>query len=387
MDIKWNKHVVILYDKKKDKDVADALKAYLEKEFAPCDVINVSSDSFTPIVNAKAREWSYRFCLKYARWILRLKSSREEKHHKKRIREEKKLDKPKKDASLIIKNNPMVNRIINIINRFDAIMVICTTPESLKLSLYARTVLEKEFLVFGHITDFAVDKAFVRFDADGYFVENQGCKKTLEKCGIFTDKVVVAGVPLIENKAVADKADIKKKYGFGDNLPIVIVNGGDYETDTIREEIIALMKSREKYNMLVITGNDKVRRKYMSMPEFSAGVVFNESFEEDMMQIADILITIPDSNVIFSAFASGVAVIIAPHITVIERDIRKYLVKRALVLPVKNPPEMVAAVDELLVEPERRKEFITRGLNYVQLSIKDSDNKKIALSEGIKLNK
>ncbi|NCA67898.1 MAG: hypothetical protein EOM87_07545, partial [Clostridia bacterium] len=60
MDIKWNKHIVILYDKKNDREVAAALKQYIEKEFAPCDVIDVDSDSFTPIISAKTREWSYR---------------------------------------------------------------------------------------------------------------------------------------------------------------------------------------------------------------------------------------------------------------------------------------------------------------------------------------
>lgn len=380
MDVRWNKHVVILYDKKKDKELTSALKTYIEKEFAPCDVVEVSNESFTPVINAKARDIFYRFCLKYARWFLRWKSTKEETHQKKRIREEKKQDKLK-DASLIAKGNPLVSRIVNIINRFEPLIIICTTPESLKLSIDARKIVNKDIKIFAEISDFAVDAAFVRFEADGYFVENGESRKILEKYGIEQNKIYVTGMPIISNNTIYDKDEIKKKYGFTDNLPIVVINGGDYETDTIRENILRLMEVREKFNMLIITGNDKVRRRYMNASEFSAGVGFSEVYEEDMMAIADILITVPDSTIIFNAFKLGVAVIIAPFITVKERDIRKYLVKRALVLPVKNTKEMVAAVDELLVEPERRKEFISRGINYSSLSISESANQKPALAE------
>ncbi|NCA67519.1 MAG: hypothetical protein EOM87_05595 [Clostridia bacterium] len=307
-----------------------------------------------------------------------MRSLREEKHQKKRLREEKRQN-AIKEPSVIIKANPMVSRIINIMNRFDAVAIICTTPESLKLSIYARKILESNFKIFGQVSDFALDAAFIRYEADGYFVENEECRYILEKNGIDKDKIFITGMPVLENKNIHNKDDIRKKYGFNDNLPIVVANGGVYETDTIREELIALMYSREKYNMLIITGNDKVRRKYMNTAEFSAGVVFSETFEEDMMTIADILITVPDSKVIFSAFRYGVAVIASPHITVKERDIRKYLVKRALVLPVKNPAEMIAAIDELLVETDRKKEFAMRGIKYSTLSINDSINKKSAL--------
>jgi UDP-N-acetylglucosamine:LPS N-acetylglucosamine transferase len=382
MDVRWNKHVVILYDGKRDSEAVSALKTYIEKEFAPSDVIDADSSAFTPFISAKTRELTYRFCLRHAKWFLRWKSINEERVHKKRIREDKKADK-NKDASWIIKNNPMVTRIINIINRFEPMIIICTTPESLKLTLYARKILEKDFKIFAAVIDFALDTSFVRLDADGFFVENEVCASALEKFGVEREKIVVSGIPVIEDKNILDKEEIRKKYGFSDNLPIVVINGGDYETDTIREDIFRLMETREKYNMLIICGNNKIRRRFTSSPYFSAGVGFGEKFEEEMTVIADVLITVPDSRVIFSAFKNGAAIVIAPHITVKERDIRKYLVKKALALPVKSPSETVAAVDELLVEPERRREFLMRGAKYFAASAAFGKTKKSALEEGI----
>lgn len=109
MDVRWNKHVVILYDGKRDSEAVSALKTYIEKEFAPSDVIDADSSAFTPFISAKTRELTYRFCLRHAKWFLRWKSINEERVHKKRIREDKKADK-NKDASWIIKNNPMVTK-------------------------------------------------------------------------------------------------------------------------------------------------------------------------------------------------------------------------------------------------------------------------------------
>ncbi len=382
MDVKWNKHAVILYDGKKDGGAVAALKAYIENEFAPCDVIDVDSSGYTPVISAKTREIFYRFCLRRARWFLRWKSINSERAQKKRLREEKRHDK-QKDASWIIANNPAVTRIINIINRFEPLLIICTTPESLKLSIYARNISQKDIKIFASVLDFALDASFVRFETDGYFVENEACASALEKYGVAKDRIFVSGIPVMRDDNAPDRVEIKAKYGFADNLPIVVVNGGDYETDTIREDILYLMETREKYNMLIIAGNNKVKRRFTNAPSFSAGVGFGEKFEEDMAVIADILITVPDSGAVFSAFKNGAAVVLTPYLTVKERDIRKYLVKRALVLPVKNPSETAAAVDELLIEPERRREFVSRGTKYFNASAAFGKGKKTALIDSI----
>ena len=47
MQIKWNRHVIILYDENGDFNVAAALKDHIEKEFDPCDVVMINSEAYS----------------------------------------------------------------------------------------------------------------------------------------------------------------------------------------------------------------------------------------------------------------------------------------------------------------------------------------------------
>ena len=51
-------------------------------------------------------------------------------------------------------------------------------------------------------------------------------------------------------------------------------------------------------------------------------------------------------------------------ITVLEHDVYRYLVSGALVTPAKTPDETYAAVEELLVDTDRRNEMIEREQVY-----------------------
>ena len=372
MEVKWNKHVVILYDKDKDKPVADALKFYIQQEFKPCDVILVDHDEYTNSLIRKAQDAAKWFVVRHARKILRVYSEKREAKALQNIKEQNKAkyvnatEKESKDAE--------VNRVLNVFKRFDPVMVICTTPYALNLALRAKNLYGKPVGVVGAATDFSLNPEFVRLDADGYFVENPEIKQSLVKYGVDMERISVIGMPSLKIENGMTVEDKRHLLGISDDLPVVVVNGGDYATGTIREDIELLMRKKENYNLVIITSNKTLRRHYMELPDFKAGVLINDKLDDNILDVADILVTLPQSKPIFAAFMRGVSVVVTKAVTKHEHETRRYLVKRALVIPSRTPRETLFAVEELLVDVERRQEFSKRGVNYAAMSLSDIVN-------------
>jgi hypothetical protein len=112
----------------------------------------------------------------------------------------------------------------------------------------------------------------------------------------------------------------------------------------------------------------------MELPEFTAGVLINDKLDDNILDVADILVTVPNSKPVFAAFVRGVSVVVTQAVTQHEHEVRRYLVKRALVIPSRTPMETLFAVDELLVDIERRQEFRSRGATYASMSLSDISN-------------
>lgn len=370
MDIKWNKHIVIMYEKDRDDEVAAALKYYLEKEIDPCDVVTVDSTSYTNVVLRKVKQTSYRFAVKHARGLLKVYCDHRERRAMARIRENAKDP----DGAVKEGSDTEIGRVINIFKRFNPVFVICTTPYALSMALRAERALGVSVNIVGMVSDFALDPAFVQLTADGYFVENPEVKQKLIQYGVEPERIVVIGMPSLQVNNTLSREEQRRALGINNDLPVVLVDGGVYGTETIREDIELLMRNRRDFNLIVVVADKKKRRYYMDLPDFSADVILKEKLDESLLNVANVFVTVPNSKTIFGAFMRGISVVIAQSVTVLEHEIRRYLVKRALVIPTRTPRETLAAVDEILQDANREAEFCNRGQSYAALSLQDMRN-------------
>lgn len=387
MEIKWNKHVVVLYDKESDTGVAEALRYYLEREFAPCDVVTVDNVSYTNYWVNKITMSVHRFGVKHARRLLKFASQKREKHNLQRIREENKTKRAQEGVN-DKKHTAEITRMLNIIKRFDPVVMICTTPYALHMAIRAKRLLGRDVNVVGAVTDFALDPAFVQPGADGYFVENPEVRLRLIRFGVDEERIAVIGMPSVAKRDDKSTEEKRRALGITNDLPVVVVDGGIYDTETLKEDVVQLMRNKRDYNLVIVTASGKMRRYYMDLPEFAAGVVINDKMNESVLDVASVLVTMPNSKTIFGAFMRGVSVVVAQSVTTLEHEIRRYLVKRALVIPTRTPMETLFAVDELLQEPERRQEFQLRGAMYARRSLRDIGNitPKLEAGETLKIN-
>ena len=142
MSIKWNKHLVILYDKQKSTLICDALKNAIGASFPGCDIITVDDVGY---LNAGNRFWRVKtanFSAKNARFFVKWFSKIREKSDENRIKEERERLSSGEIGKLTFseRRNTAIGRIVNIITRFRPAIIVATNAYSLKLTLLARKI-------------------------------------------------------------------------------------------------------------------------------------------------------------------------------------------------------------------------------------------------------
>ena len=370
MSIRWNKHLVILYDKQRGSLVCDALKQAIGGSFPECDIITVDDGGYLPAGSRFWRAKTANFSAKKAPAVVGWFSKLRERNHRNRIKEERTAimsGEPIK-LSLSEKRSNAISRIVNIIDRFRPAIIVTTNKYSLKLTLLARRITGSDVRIVSVIPDFALSGGYVRSGVDLYMVENEVLKDALMRFGVDRDKIVISGLPFSEEqRPTHSRHEARKLLGVSGNLPLIVVNGGDYCTATIKDKVARLIAENGKYALLVLTyGNHSIARYYKKIAEeYDIEVLFKTTLEYPLVfAAADVIVTLPDTHFVFSAFVNKIPVVLLDGVTVLEHEIFRYLVGGALVTPARTAEETYAAVEELLVDSDRRIEMIEREQGY-----------------------
>ena len=369
MSIRWNKHLVILYDKQQGTLICNALQNAIGSAFPECDIITVDDIGYTNPIHRFWRVKSSRFYAKNARFLMGWFSKFKDKKETLRIKEERDaLALGKEAKSAAVRKTPGVGRIVNILNRFRPVVVVTTNRYSLKMTLLAKKLTGSTTKVVAVISDFALSGEYVRNDVDLYLVENEMLKDGLMRYGVDRDRILISGMPFSEDqRPTHSRLEARKLLGFTTDLPLIVVNGGDYCTATIKDKVKKLLSVRGKYALLILTyDNRSIKRYYKKLAEESdVEVLFKEEMEYSLIfAAADVIVTLPETHFVYSAFVNKIPVVLLDGITVLEHDVYRYLVSGALVTPAKTPEETYAAVEELLIDTDRRNEMIDREHNY-----------------------
>ena len=227
MSIRWNRHLIILYDKQKSALICDALEQAIGAAFPECDVVTVDDVGYLSAGNRFWRVKAPRFYAKNASFLVKWFSKLKEKKDSTRIKEEREAitSGATEKLSFSERRNTAIGRIVNIFNRFRPAVIVATNRYSLKLTLLARKITGLDVKVVAVIPDFALSSGFVRTGVDLYLVENETLKDGLMRCGVDRDKIVISGMPFLEKQCPdRSREEARKLLGISGDLPLVIVN-------------------------------------------------------------------------------------------------------------------------------------------------------------------
>ena len=344
---------------------ARAIKEQFDLRYKDCEVIIVPMNEYAGRLLMNINDGFYTFCCRFAPWVFgvyfRFMSSRLSRKLKRlggKYAEHK-------DGSLIKEESTLfpMKKINNIYKRFEPKVMISVQSLPHGLVVAARKRYKFDTKIVAVISDYALDKLYVRYGCDGYVVDNEEMKQDFKAFNIEDEKVKVYGLSAFNKFLVKnDKQKMREFFGLPDRHT-VILTGGSFGSGKTKDILKHLLETFKDVNIVAIAGrNEKLKAKFEKIKtDLNAENAYILGFTTDfdkLLDAADVMICKPGAMSVNEAFLKGVPVISVYPMPSVEADNVKYFEKNNLALCAKNPQDVAEKLKLLLNNPEKAKEYI-----------------------------
>jgi 1,2-diacylglycerol 3-beta-galactosyltransferase len=176
--------------------------------------------------------------------------------------------------------------------------------------------------------------------------------------GMSIDRIKVVGMPVADRfcQPAGDRIDLKKKLGWSQELPVVILVGGGEGMGPLQETAMAIDAARLPIELVVICGrNQKLKARLdnhaWQIPSNIYGFVKDMP---DFMRAAEILVTKAGPGTISEAFIAGLPIILYSRMPGQEDGNVTYAVGEGAGIWAPKPDMVVHALSNWLNNPEER---------------------------------
>ena len=255
-------------------------------------------------------------------------------------------------------NNFGQNKYIKCINILQPDLIVCTYPTV--AGVLAKLRLKKALFVpvVTVVTDYTVHSQWIHAGVDLYIVGCEDVCKGLVERGIDPERIKVTGIPVSPKfEAKLDRFAMRADLGLDPSLPTILVMGGAYGVlDDIKGVCKMLADTSVPCQTIVVCGRDE--KLYTSLEEvmlharnpiLKYGFVKNV---EELMTVADIVITKAGGLTVSEALTIGVPMLIYKPIPGQEEQNTSFLARCGAALAVNNRADLEGKLNELLSNPE-----------------------------------
>ena len=252
----------------------------------------------------------------------------------------------------------MKNDMENLIDRYEADVVVCTHPFPCAAAAYLKKSKQANIVLAGVITDFAIHQLWVYKEVDLYFVANEHIQNELALRGISAWKIYNTGIPILPSfSARYERIELLKKFGLDPNIPIVLIMGGGLGLGGVKLTLDYLEKIYREMQILVVTGeNPNLWSELKRQSETSKHKVqvwgFSNNVQE-LMAVSDLLISKPGALTISEALAMELPMILNEPIPGQEKENAAYIEKTGAAIWVKDSALLTIVVQEVLFNAEK----------------------------------
>ena len=208
-------------------------------------------------------------------------------------------------------------------------------------------------------TDFETHRLWVNEPCDGYFTATEEGANYLRAWGVpATTPITATGIPIhpvfSESK---DRVSCLKRQDLAGDRPIVLQLAGGFGVGPIEKLYRGLLDVDVPLHVVVVTGrNEKVKRQLsaLAVPSRHSTQVlgFTDQMDE-LLAIADLVVTKPGGLTTSETLARGAAMVIVNPIPGQESRNSDYLLENGAAIKVNNLATLAYKVGRLLREPER----------------------------------
>ncbi|MFC0271417.1 glycosyltransferase [Metabacillus herbersteinensis] len=243
-----------------------------------------------------------------------------------------------------------------LLNNKNPHVIVCTHPFTSSTASRLKK-MGYTFTLCTLVTDFHVHGAWAHSEVDIYMVSNKYVFKQLIDMGIPKNRIAITGMPIRSNFWVRkNKQEMRKKLNLKE-LPTLMIMGGGLGLGGIKQLSHALLKWKEKIQVIICTGNNEsLRSSFLKDARFHHSNIHILGFIDlidEWMEAADLLITKPGGLTCYEALAKGLPLFIYQPIPGHEEKNCDFLVNNQLARKIDDIENINDILENLLFSSQK----------------------------------
>lgn len=235
-------------------------------------------------------------------------------------------------------------------------IVICTQALPCVAMAEYKRMNGNDIPVVGVVTDYGVHAYWMDPDVDLYIVPTAAEKERLVGLGVDNNKIEVIGIPVSPRFCVPlDNKRLKLRFGIDSDRKVVLLMGGSQGMISMDEIVRYLVKLPLDIHLVVVCGVNKELYKTLKklqprlkVPISLYGYINNI---EELMSIADLLVTKPGGLTITEALVKGLPMVILNPIPGQEAKNTEFLIRNKAAVAAKDARDVARQVGDLASNP------------------------------------
>lgn len=390
------KTVVILYTKGMYDTVAEDICNYMTKRYSDCDVVAIDEDRYSNLMSAQFVRGTYVFTARNMAWLNRLAVLIREQFLPKKI---DKTVKPYEQKELKEQNatrnyRQKFHKVDNVFMRFLPEVVICLSPKAHNKAILAKQRLAmNDVKVYAMITDFSLNKAYINYQSDGYFVQNDAIKQALIANKVDEEKIRICGTVIDEERLVdVPKSVAREKIGIANDLPTVSIIGGRYGVSYVKDTFATLAPYTDRLNLVVLTGGSATIEKfvltYCKAKNYKQNifVVKGKTDMNEIYAVSDVVVSSPTTVTMYEIFAKNIPCVLIRSLNNNERGNHTFLAEEQLAMRGGKDEQLATAVLGFINNNNIRQEYLYNQRKFFDAGAIESFAKEV-YKESCAINK
>ncbi len=361
------KTIVILYTKGMYDTVAADICNYMTKRYSDCDVVAIDEDRYSNLCSAQFVRNTYIFTARNMAWLNRFAVLIREKFLP------KKIDKTVKPYERELKEeNPTRNyrqkfhKVDNIFMRFNPEVVICLSPKGHNKAILAKQRLAmNDVKVYALITDFSLNKAYINYQSDGYFVQNEVIKQALIANKVDEEKIAVCGTIIDEERLVeVPREEARATLKIENDLPTVTISGGRYGVSYVKDTFDTLAPYTDRLNLIVLTGGsasiEKFVLTYCEAKNYNKNIFVVREVRDmnAIYAVTDVMVCSPTTVTMYEIFAKNIPCVLIRSLNNNEKGNLSFLAEEQLAMRGGKDEQLATAVLGFINNNNLKQEYL-----------------------------
>ncbi|MFA6320704.1 MAG: glycosyltransferase [Candidatus Omnitrophota bacterium] len=243
------------------------------------------------------------------------------------------------------------DKLKTLLEEFRPDAVVCTQAFPCGMVADYKKTFNLNLPIFGVLTDYAPHSYWIYNNVDQYIVPSKETGDKLIANGIDPVKIKDYGIPIDSKfQNISEKSLLVEKLGLDKGKPCILIMGGTQGLGPIKELVRILDRSESDMQFIIACGTNKKLYKWLKPRCYRKKTIILSYATniDELMQVADIILTKPGGITTAEALAKGLPMLIVNPLPGQEAMNTKFLLKEGVAVKAESPEDVSVLLKELL---------------------------------------